>query len=99
MNPLWSWPLAALSLTAAWLMGSKHPTAWPITLVVNTIGAGYFAATGQPGLVALEAAFVVLNVRGWLRWRSTRPGPRHHADRTPDPLDDLLAFHAPGRAR
>lgn len=68
MSAAWSWPLAAVSLAAAWLMGSKRPSAWPMTLVVNTVGAAYFWATGQHGLVALEAAYVALNVRGWLAW-------------------------------
>lgn len=70
------WALAVLSLLAAWLMGSKRPAAWPVTLIVNLAFAWYFATLGKPGLVALEAAFVAVNLRGWRNWHRT-PGPEH----------------------
>jgi len=77
----WTWVLAAASLTAGWLMGSKRPAAWPATLAVNVLGGVYFAATGQAGLVALEAAYVAVNVRGWRAWTRTPPeAPRPLAD-------------------
>jgi hypothetical protein len=83
------WLLAALSLTASWLMGSKRRGAWLVAILTNVVGMAYFAGTGQDGLVALEAAFILTNTRGWLRWNGTRPPDVAQA------LADVLEHHAP----
>lgn len=87
------WIVAALSLTANWLMGSHRRPAWLVCVLVNLAGAAYFARHGQDGLVALEAAFVIGNIRGWLKWKPTA------APSTPEQrLAALLDHHAPRRS-
>lgn len=89
------WLVAALSLASAWLMSSHRRGAWPVAIVTNVAGAIYFARHGQDGLVALEAAFVAINTRGWLRWRPTdAPTPSTPEGR----LAALLDHHAPRRS-
>lgn len=84
MIPPADWLLAALSLASCWLMGSGRRAAWLLSIATNLAGAGYFARTGQGGLVALEACFVAVNARGWWRWTPEPPAARTE-------LADLIA--------
>jgi hypothetical protein len=69
---LWSWLAAAVSIAGLWVSGLNPRAGWIYGIASQTVWVAYGLATGQPGMIALSAAFVTLYGRNLWRWRGTR---------------------------
>ena len=68
----WSWLAAVVSVLGLWISGLNPRTGWVYGIACQAIWVAYGVATGQPGMIALSAAFIVLYGRNLWRWRFTR---------------------------
>jgi hypothetical protein len=69
------WIAAVLTFAAIWLLGNHNR--WGFVLMIG--GNGFWIATallaGSYGMIAANAGFIVLNIRGLWRWsRQDSPG-------------------------
>lgn len=64
----WSWLLSAVGLTSAWLLARRSRAGWAVAIACNLLWSAYAILTAQWGFLAAEAAFIMINVRGWINW-------------------------------
>lgn len=69
---VWSWVAAAASIVGLWLSGQNPRWGWAYGIACQGIWTAYGLATGQSGMLALSAVFVVMYSRNLWRWRGTR---------------------------
>lgn len=87
MSPaVWSWIAAAASIAGLWISGINPRAGWIYGIASQAVWTAYGLATGQPGMIALSAAFVLVYGRNIYRWRGTRFQPAASSPATPQPL-------------
>lgn len=69
---LWSWLAAGVSILGLWVSGHSPRAGWVYGIAAQVVWVAYGMGTGQPGMLALSAAFVVIYARNLHRWRGTR---------------------------
>jgi hypothetical protein len=69
---LWSWLAAGVSIVGLWVSGHSPRVGWVYGIAAQAVWVAYGLSTGQPGMLALSAAFVVIYARNLHRWRGTR---------------------------
>ena len=67
----WSWFAATASVLGLWISGLNPRTGWVYGTASQGVWIAYGVVTGQPGMIALSAAFIVLYGRNLWRWRGT----------------------------
>ena len=66
------WPVVAVSLWATFLNNDKNKWCWPMWLATNAVTGIHLTLNADWPLVARQAAFFALSVRGmWKWWRAT----------------------------
>jgi hypothetical protein len=68
----WSWIAAAASMVGLWVSGHSPRAGWAYGIVCQVVWVAYGWSTGQPGMIALSAAFVMIYVRNLYRNRGAR---------------------------
>lgn len=69
MNPWWSYALSAAALAVSWLVGERKTWAWLAAALLQVAWAAYAVLSEQWGFLASSAAFLVMNLRNYVKWR------------------------------
>lgn len=86
MSPAaWSWVTAAVSISGLWVGGTNPRAGWIYSIANQSVWIAYGLATSQPGMIALSAAFIILNGRNLWRWKGTRFQPHTQGPIKADP--------------
>jgi hypothetical protein len=64
-----SFILAAVNLTAMWLLARKKRAGFVIALAAQVPWTVYDLWTGQFGFLLITAASIPVDVKGWREWR------------------------------
>ncbi len=68
--PRWDAAVAALSVTAQFLMSRRHLESWLLWIVVDVLAIGLFYTRDLVPTAALYAVFLGLAITGYLQWRN-----------------------------
>ena len=68
--PRWDAAVAALSVTAQFLMSRRHLQSWLLWIAVDVLAIGLFYTRDLVPTSALYAVFLGLAVAGYIQWRS-----------------------------
>ena len=68
--PRWDAAVAALSVTAQFLMSRRHIESWLLWIVVDVLAIGLFYTRDLVPTAALYAVFLCLAIIGYLQWRN-----------------------------
>jgi len=68
----WSWLAATVSVLGLWISGLNPRAGWVFGIASQALWCTYGTVTGQPGMIALSVAFVIIYGRNLRRWRGTR---------------------------
>lgn len=69
----WSWALSAASLISLYFLGNGNRTGFTVGLLADAMWAWYSIETQQWGFLVACGAYVVLHVRGFLKWKIIPP--------------------------
>lgn len=69
MNEWWSYLLAGLALFVTWHVGRKRAWAWLVATVAQLLWIVYAVMTEQYGFLASSVAFLLINLRNYVKWR------------------------------
>lgn len=67
--PYWDASIAALSITAQFLMSRRHLESWYLWIAVDILAIGLFYSRGLQPTAALYMVFLVLATMGLFQWR------------------------------
>lgn len=67
--PYWDAAVAALSVTAQFLLSRRHLQSWYLWIAVDILAIGLFYTRGLEPTAALYAVFLGLAVAGLVQWR------------------------------
>lgn len=67
--PYWDAAVAALSITAQFLMVRRHLQSWYLWIVVDVLAIGLFYTRGLEPTAALYIVFLGLAITGFIQWR------------------------------
>jgi hypothetical protein len=68
----WSWIAAAVSIVGLWVGGHSPRAGWVYGIACQAVWAAYGWSTGQYGMIALSAAFVLIYLRNLNRNRGAQ---------------------------
>jgi len=68
--PRWDAAVAALSVTAQFLMSRRHLESWILWIAVDVLAIGLFYTRDLVPTAALYAVFLGLAITGYLQWRN-----------------------------
>ena len=68
--PRWDAAVAALSVTAQFLMSRRHLQSWLLWIAVDVLAIGLFYTRDLVPTSALYAVFLGLAIAGYIQWRS-----------------------------
>jgi len=68
--PFWDAAVAALSVTAQFLLSRRHLQSWYLWIAVDVLAIGLFYSRDLAPTAALYAVFLGLAVVGLLQWRA-----------------------------
>jgi len=68
--PRWDAAVAALSVTAQFMMSRRHLESWLLWIVVDILAIGLFYTRGLEPTAALYVVFLGLAITGYLQWRN-----------------------------
>ena len=68
--PRWDAAVAALSVTAQFLMSRRHIESWLLWIVIDVLAIGLFYTRDLVPTAALYAVFLCLAIIGYLQWRN-----------------------------
>jgi len=68
--PIWDAAVAALSVTAQFLMSRRHLESWILWIAVDVLAIGLFYTRDLVPTAALYAVFLGLAITGYLQWRN-----------------------------
>lgn len=67
--PYWDAAVAALSVTAQFLLSRRHLESWVLWIAVDVLAIGLFYARGLEPTAALYVVFLGLAITGLIQWR------------------------------
>lgn len=67
--PYWDASIAALSVTAQFLLARRHLQSWYLWIAVDVLAIGLFYSRGLEPTAALYAVFLVLATMGLIQWQ------------------------------
>lgn len=67
--PYWDAAVAALSITAQFLMSRRHLQSWYLWIAVDVLAIGLFYTRGLEPTAALYVVFLGLAITGLIQWR------------------------------
>lgn len=67
--PYWDAAVAALSITAQFLLSRRHVQSWYLWIVVDILAIGLFYSRGLQPTAALYVVFLGLAITGLIQWR------------------------------
>ena len=67
--PIWDSAVAALSVTAQFLMSRRHIESWLLWIVVDVLAIGLFYTRDLAPTAALYFIFLGLAITGYIQWR------------------------------
>lgn len=67
--PLWDAAVAALSITAQFLLSRRYLQSWYLWIAVDVLAIGLFYTRGLEPTAALYVVFLGLAITGFLQWR------------------------------
>ena len=70
--PIWDSAVAALSVTAQFLMSRRHIESWLLWIVVDVLAIGLFYTRDLAPTAALYFIFLGLAITGYVQWRDTK---------------------------
>lgn len=70
--PRWDAAVAALSVTAQFLMSRRHLESWLIWIAVDVLAIGLFYSRDLVPTAALYVCFLGLAIAGYFQWRGAR---------------------------
>ena len=73
--PYWDAAVAALSVTAQFLLSRRHLQSWYFWMAVDMIAIGLFYSRGLEPTAALYVVFLGLAITGLIQWRRASIGP------------------------
>ena len=73
--PRWDAAVAALSVTAQFLMSRRHLESWLLWIAVDILAIGLFYTRDLVPTAALYVVFLGLAITGYLQWRRAQTDP------------------------
>ena len=70
--PIWDSAVAALSVTAQFLMSRRHIESWLLWIVVDVLAIGLFYTRDLAPTAALYFIFLGLAITGYVQWRDAK---------------------------
>lgn len=73
--PYWDAAVAALSITAQFLLSRRHLQSWYLWIAVDVLAIGLFYTRGLEPTAALYVVFLCLAITGLIQWRRATVQP------------------------
>ncbi len=65
------WIMSAMTITSAWMAGSKHRATWAVSIANQALWLTWICLSQTWGLLPMNAAMWFIAIRNHVRWNRT----------------------------